>query len=404
MAVNTMTFNQLATVLADIVGQAAGQTVHAPIDTYEFVSVGKVGLEAGYDALATAISTVLSKTIFSIRPYDAIFANLEMDDARYGNMVRKLSVIDGALEDDDRIQLVDGSSIDPWKVNKPKVFQENWYGINVYQKSITIYRDQLDTAFSGPAEFQQFISMIMQNVQDQLEQCREDASRMTLVNLIGGTIQAAAAGSVIHLKTEFCADKLGLDPTDPSDAATIAALNIYDPQYFSEFAKYAFARMVKASKALRERTVLYHQNPTAASPVSGYIYRHTPVDRQRLYLLSPFFDDVDASVLSGVYNDKYLQLLPHEFTTYWQDVQDPYNIDVDASYMDTDGTIAHGAVNQDGVLGVLMDEEAAAINMVNEWSAPSPFNPRGGYTNIYWHRSIRYCNSFTENCVVFLLD
>lgn len=402
MAVNAMTFNQLATVLADIVGQASGQTVHAPIDTYEFVSVGKVGLEAGYDALATAVSQVLSKTIFSIRPYDAIFPGLEMDNARYGNQVRKLSVIDTPLEDDDRLTLVDGQSIDPWEVQKPQVFQENWYGINVYQKHITIYKDQLDVAFSGPAEFQEFITMVLQNVSDQLEQAREDASRMTLVNLIGGTIQAAAPGSVIHLKTDFCVEKLGLDPVN--DAATIAALNIYDPQYFGEFAKYAFARMVKASKAMRERTVLYHQNPTAASPVAGYIFRHTPVNRQRLYLMSPFFDDVDASVLSGVYNDEYLQLLPHEFTTFWQDVRTPYEIDVDASYMDTDGTIAHGSVKQDGVLGVLMDEEAAGITMVNEWQQATPMNPRGGYYNIYWHRSIRYYNSFTENVIIFLLD
>ena len=399
-----MTFNQLATVLADIVGQASGQSVHAPIDTYEFISVGKVGLETGYDALVTAISTVLSKTIFSIRPYDALFKTLEMDETRYGNMVRKLSVIDGPLEDDDRIQLSDGSSIDPWIVQKPKVFQENWYGINIYQKHITIYKDQLDTAFSGPTEFGQFITMILQNVSDQLEQVREDTSRMTLVNLMGGAIQANASGSVIHLKTEFCAQNLGLDPTDPSDAATIAALNIYGPQYFMDFAKFTFARMVKASKALRERTVLYHQNPTAASPVSGYIWRHTPVDRQRLYLLSPFFDDVDATVKSSVFNDEYLKLLPHEFTTYWQDVRTPDEIDVDASYLKTDGTIDHGSVNQAGVLGVLMDEEAAGINMVNEWQMNSPMNPAGGYYNIYWHRSVRYFNSFTENVVVFVLD
>lgn len=404
MAVLGMGFNQLATVLADIVGQATGSIVAAPIDTSEFISVGQKGLLAGYDPLVTAISQVLSRTIFSVRPYSAKFAGLEMDNARYGNQVRKLSVIDQPIDEDDRIKLADGYSIDPWIVEKPKVYQENFYGINVYQKMITIYKDQLDVAFSGPEEFGSFVTMVMQNVSDQLEQAREDTSRMCLNNLIAGIIASQNATQVIHLKTSFCEVKLGLDPSDPTDAATIAALNVYDPQYFPEFSKFAYATMVTASKAMQERTALYHQNPTAAADVSGVIMRHTPVERQRLYLNSRFFDNVDASVLSGVFNDEYLRLMPHEFTTFWQDIRTPYLIDVTASYMDTDGTIATDSVTQDNVLGILMDEEAAGVTMVNEWQQPTPMNPRGGYYNVYWHRSVRFYNSFTENAIVLLLD
>ena len=112
---------------------------------------------------------------------------------------------------------------------------------------------------------------------------------------------------------------------------------------------------------MQERTALYHQNPTAAADVSGVIMRHTPVERQRLYLNSRFFDNVDASVLSGVFNDEYLRLMPHEFTTFWQDIRTPYLIDVTASYMDTDGTIATDSVTQDNVLGILLKPYALFI-------------------------------------------
>ena len=52
---NTMTFTQAATVLTEIVSQASGRKQIAPTNPAEFVAVAKVGLETGYDPLATAI-------------------------------------------------------------------------------------------------------------------------------------------------------------------------------------------------------------------------------------------------------------------------------------------------------------------------------------------------------------
>ena len=168
MAVNAMTINQLSTVLNSIVSQARGSAGLTAVNTSDFVSVAKAGLEVGYDPLATAISQVLSRTIFSNRPYSRKLKVLEADAMRYGNQARKLQIIDQPFVNDDRTLLTDGSSIDPWEVKKPTVYQSNFYGINQYAKFLTIYRDQLDVAFSGPGEFGQFIGMVMQNAQDQL--------------------------------------------------------------------------------------------------------------------------------------------------------------------------------------------------------------------------------------------
>ena len=155
---NDLSFDQLSTVLTDIVEQATGQKAIAPINTASFITVAKKGLEAGYDPLSTAISQVLSRTIFSVRPYSRKFKGLNVSNQRYGNHVRKLLTIDKPFEDDDRFKLVDGQSIDQYKVNKPKVLQTNFYGANVYQKSTTIYKDQLDSALSSPDEFASFRS------------------------------------------------------------------------------------------------------------------------------------------------------------------------------------------------------------------------------------------------------
>lgn len=395
MAINTLSVDQASTILNAAVAQAKGGNV-AALATKDFVTVAKTGLETGYDALLTAVSQVLSKTIFSSRPYNRKLQVLEADPIRYGNHVRKLNMIDGTLEDDDRIKLTDGASVDPFDVEKPKVLQTNFYGTQTWQKHITIYRDQLDVALSGPEEFARFVTMVMTNVTDQLEQAREEAARMTLLNLIGGTASSGVATQVVHLVTEY-KSWAGITATDwsYSDAAN-----------FPGFARWVFGRIKTSSQALENRTTLYHVNPTtahASNPKPGTIARHTPVADQRLVLYGPLFNTVDASVLSVTYNDQYLRLLESEMVNFWQSPATPASINVNQSHMAANGTIATAAYTSTAILGVLFDREAAGYTLANQWSG-SVWNPRGGYTNTFFHETARYWMDSTENAIVFALD
>lgn len=394
MAVNTMTFNQLATVLTSIVAQATGKTGLAVTDTASFVSVGKLGLETGYDPLNTAISQVLSRTIFSVRPYRRKFGSIERDNIRYGNHVRKINFADTGFEEDDRIKLVDGQSVDQYVVKKPKAIQTNFYGENVYQKHITIYRDQLDCAFSSPEEFSRFVSGVMQTVNDELEQARENTARATVANLIGGHYALDAAtltsGSVVHLLTEY----------NQYSGSSVTISNVFAPNIFPDFARWMYGRIATLSRTMQERSSLYHLNFTA-----GDIMRHTPVDRQRLFMYTGTMDQISSNVLSTTYNDEYLKMLPREDVTFWQSIEDPASVNLTAGYVNKDGEAVSSAVNLSGkVLGVLFDEEAAGYTVVNQWANPTPLNARGGYTNYYFHETYRYYNDFSENAVVLLLD
>lgn len=394
MAVNTMTFNQLATVLTSVVAQATGKTGLTVTDTASFVSVGKLGLETGYDPLNTAISQVLSRTIFSIRPYNRKFASLERDSMRYGNHVRKINFADTGFEEDDRIKLTDGQSIDPYVVKKPKAIQTNFYGENVYQKHITIYKDQLDVAFSGPEEFQRFLAGVMQTVDDELEQARENTARATLANLIGGHYALdntnVTSGSVIHLLTEYNA----------YSGSNVTIANVFAPNIFPDFARWMYGRIATLSRMMTERSAMFHLNFTA-----GDIMRHTPVDRQRLFMFGGTMNQVTANVLSQTFNDNYLQMIPREDVAFWQSIQSPASVNLTAGFVDANGDPASDSVALNNiVMGVLMDEEAAGYTLINQWAQPTPFNPRGGYTNYYWHETQRFYNDFSENAVVMLLD
>jgi len=397
MAVNTMTFNQLATVLTSIVSQATGKTGLTVTDTASFVSVGKLGRETGYDPLNTAISQVLSNTIFSIRPYNRKFASIEKDAIRYGNHVRKINFAYTGFEEDDRIKLTDGQSIDQQVVKKPVAVQTNFYGENIYQKSITIYKDQLDVAFSGPEEFARFITGVMQTVDNELEQARENTARATVANLIGGHYVMDAnnitnGSSVVHLITEYNAHT----------GSSVTAADVFAPNIFPDFARWLYGRIATLSRMMQEYSANYHLSTfTGRAP----IMRHTPVGNQRLMMFAGAMDQIGSNVLSTTFNDEYLRMIPREDVTFWQSINDPMSINLTAGYITAAGDPASAAANLSNIVfGVLFDEEAAGYTLVNQWANPAPFNASGGYTNYFWHETQRFYNDFSENAVVLLLD
>lgn len=396
MAVNNLTFEQVATILNNIVTQATGvNATLTDITTSDFVTVGQNALLAGYDPLSTAISQVLSKTIFAVRPYTAKFKGMEVTEQQFGNITRKLSIVDQAWEEDDRFKLINGQSVDPFEVQKPKVFQENFYGSVVFQKPITIYRDQLDNAFQGPDQFAGFISMLMQNATDMLEQARENTKRATLVNLIAAIVGNYTAQQV-HLVTEY---NTFISASPALTYADICA----DPDKYQQFMRFAYARLASMSSRMTERSELYHANVG-----TDYIMRHSPYEMQRVYVLADQRYNMESMVLADAYHDNYLKLADAETVNFWQNIADPSGILTTPSYLITSGANAGkvgtgSQVTESGVFAVIMDKDACGLVQRNEW-ADTNWNARGGYTSWWLHCTWQTWNSFTENALVFLLD
>lgn len=389
MAVNSLTFNQVSTVLAEVTSLATGGSVATPVDTASFVSVANTALLSGYDNILNAVSQVLTRTIFSVRPYSRKFRGLEVDSARWGNSIRKLQALDMPFEDDDRMTLTDGESIDQYVVLKPKVLQTNYYGINQYQKHLTIFRDQIDTAFNSPDELGRFFSMILSNASDQIEQSKENLERATVANLICGTHEIGNAESVLHLVTMYNAYA----------GTSLTSTTVLQPENFQPFVQWLFGYLGELIDKMAERSKLFHLNIT-----NKEVMRHTPKNRMKVYFNSGISNHMDTSAFSTIFHDSYLKKVDYEKVVFWQDIKNPMKISADCGYINTSGVVAHSEVTLNNVLGVIFDEESAMINMVNQWQANSPFNARGGYQNLWWHYSLRYLNDNTENCVILLLD
>lgn len=388
MAANDLTINQISTVLGEIVGQATGSKPMAVTDTSSFVTVAQVGLKAGYDAFATAVSQVISRTIFSTRPYNRKFRGLEVSNQKYGNHVRKLSPIDKEPEDDERYSLIEGEGVDHYKVSKPRVQQTDFYGANAYQRHLTIYRDQLNMALRSPDEFASFLSMTLSNVSDMIEQDHENTARATVANLIGGAIDLAGT-NVIHCLTEYNAITGG----------TYTAETVLNPGTIEGFAKYLVSRINTISKMLTERSSIFHQTIDEKT-----VMRHTPVERQKAYIYTDYLSKVYANVFSTVFNEKYLKIADTEEVNFWQSIKTPGSINVTPAYTSSSGDVVKGKAVNKPILATLFDEEAAGYTVVNQWTQNTPMNAAGGYYNTYWHFTDRYWNDFTENHVVFVLD
>lgn len=404
MAVNDLTFNQVATLLNSIQQQATGQQAITATSTNEFVQAATTTLKTGYDPVLNAISQVLSRTIFSVRPYSAKFKGLERSETAFGNHVRKLSIADKNFVDDDRYkwpvgydQTQDpaygtGQSVDQYALRKPNIVQTNFYGNNVYEDYVTIFRDQLENAFRGPDEMGQFFSMVTQNISDKLENGRENMARATLVNLIASIIDEDQKTRVVHLLAEYNA-ATGLSLTNTT---------VYQPANFPAFMKWVYARIASISSLMTERSQLF-QTVINNAPVM----RHTPVNMQKVYLFAPAQYQITSRVLADTYHESFLSTPGVlENVNFWQSIETPDSINVKPVYTGTDGQIKNVLTNveQSGIFGIIMDEEAAGYALTQNWSSPTPFNARGGYSNLFFHSTMRNWNDVTEKAVVLLLD
>ena len=390
MAVNNMSIENAYALIAELHEQATGQKVAAPVNSADFVSVAQATLAAGYEPVLNAISQVIGRTLVAVRPYNRKFAGLEYSAEKWGGITRKISFGDRDPVSSPVFELVDGASVDQQEVRKPDVLETRYVGSDIFQGHITVFRDQLDLRFSSAAELARFMSGLMTNFSNQKEQWLEELARNTLANFIGAKNIVNSGAGMVHLLTEYNA-LTGL---------SLTATTVRQPSNWPAFIRWVYARIDQISKKMTERSQLFQ------APITGKkIFRHTPVEDQKVYILDEFLSSIKAEVLSTTYNDSYLQLADTEAVGYWQDILEPDVVDVTPAYMDADGTVKTGA-EQDlsKVIGVIFDRDAVGYNIYMDTIDASPFNAKGLYYNLFQNCRVMYTNDLTEKGVVLCLD
>lgn len=403
MAVNSLNFEQVATVLTSIVKQATNQAVLTPTDTASFTSVAQIALRADRDAVMNAISNVLARTIFSIRPYSAKLTGLEIDTFRWGKMMRKLSIVDSDWEDDPAYawpalydashsgsETGDGQAIDMWTIKKPNVLQTNFYGASVYFDEMTIFEDQIETAFTGPEQLGSFLTLLMTNLSNRLEMSNEGLRRGLVCNAIGAIKAENNTERNIHLLTEY----------NTLTRNTYTVEDIYTPSVFDGFCKWMYARVSEISDLFAANSTMF-QTVITGKP----ILRHTPAEMQRVYMYSPFLRQMDARVLADTYHDSFIRFADVEALPYWQSIKSRDSVKVTPVYTGTDGTVTTGsATTVNNVVGLIFDRDAMGMTVLDRRVLSTPVNTKGLYRNLHVHCKQRVVFDSTEKVALLTMD
>ena len=391
MSVNTMTFEQSAAFLTALYEEATGQKSTIQIaNTADFTTVATTLAQGGYDPIIGALTQVLAKTVFSIRPYSQKFKSLNVTAEKWGAVVRKINFIDTALDPaDERLTLTDGSSVDQYVVKKPKVVQTNFYGATEYQDHITIFRDQLDAALNSSEEFGRFISGVLQNVTDKLTQIKEAEARGLLANYISAKAGYDSANAINVLQAYY--DETGV---------ILTPATMFDVTNYTAFVRWLAGYIATLKDKLSERCLDYHMNITGKE-----LMRHTEPRFLRQYISANVANQIDSAVASNLFNEERVTkvLDGAERVTYWQNIKDPYTVDATPAYLDTaTGNVVDALTDTkvENIIGILFDEEAAGMTTSSTWTGASPFNAAGGYYNIFYHFTQKTWNDFTENFIL----
>lgn len=393
MAVNSMTKEQAYSLIAALHNQATGNNSLAPTDLSSFISVAQTTLAAGTEQTLNAISQVVGKTLIAVRPYDEKFKGLQLSADEWGGIIRKINYADRGPEADPVHATVDGQTVDPYVVRKPKVLETRYVGSDVWMGSYTIFEEQLKTAFTSPENFGSFMTGLMTHFLNERTQWFENLKRSMLANAIASVKDANLTGSRIHLLTEYNA-ATGITPA-------LDAQTVMQPANFPAFMKWCYARISEVSRLMTERSQLFQQ------PITGYdIYRHTPVQDQRVYMDAAFLDQMDAMVLADAYHDNFLRYADVEPVSFWQSIDTPRSISVTPVYIDNTGAVkvASGNVTESAIVGIMFDRDALGYNIYNESLNASNLNPKGLYYNLFSHSDVQLQFDLSEKIAVFLLD
>ena len=403
MSVNTLTFQQCSTILNSLVQQATGRASVISTEA-DFISVAQTALSLGNDVIMNTLSNVLAKTIFAVRPYSASMRGLEKSLPQWGAYMRKFNIVASDWKDDDGYKypvtydatqtsnpLGNGGTVDPWIINKREFIQTNFLGQSVFEDSYTIFEEQLETAFTGSGEFGQFISMLSTDMSNKIELAKENLSRGLVANFLGGLLAENNSARVVHLLTEY----------NTATGGSYTATSIMLPANFAPFMKWVYARIAGIASLFREMSTRY-QTTLNSKPVP----RHTPYNKQKMYMLGQDRYQIDARVLADTFHDNYLRYADVETINFWQGIETPDKIIVKPTYTNTSGvvTTAGSAITKTGVFALLFDEDAMGWSMIHQRVLATPVNPRGLYRNMWYHMRLRCFSDNTEKGVVFLLD
>lgn len=380
---------QIYTIVNEVAKQAMGSTAIAVVDNSGLVALGNtvLGSDATKNNFINALTDRIGRTIVSFRAYHSHFPDFERDSIEWGNILQKIKVGMPDAEKDLSYDLVDGTSVDQYKINKSKVNQLLFTTETPWQTHITVHLEALEKAFIDSSAMGVFISGMFGEVQNRIELAMENLSMDCVNNYIGEILKrkTSKASRVVNLVTEY-KNKTGVDHT----AKPVEALDD------EGFLKYVIRRINSISSTMEYMTNGIYND--SEGDTSSVYTRHTPKSEQRLMLFIDMVNALKTNINSKAFNMEQVAIdINFKTVPFWQSIQSPSDINLKPSS-------GGNELKQSLIMGILYDREAMGTFKKKYNSITSPINAAGQYYNVFYHMITMYFNDLTENAVIFLLD
>ena len=368
-----MAVKQIYDIVNSVNKQTMGLTDLTVVDEQGLISLGQTVLTTNglADTWLNSLAQRIGRTIISFREYKSKYSDMVLDTMQWGNIVQKIKVSMPEATEDESYSLVDGQSVDMYKVANPKVTQSFFTNETPYQFFVTIKRTQLEEAFTSELSMIGFIGAIYGEVQNAIELSLETLARNCINNFIGEKVNATKQINLLAMYNN----------------ETKKTLTVQTCLHDREFLAYCVSRINLYSKYMENMSTEYND---------GKQTRHTPKSLQHLRVLEDFESRLETVVQYQAFRDKYVKLNNYHTTSFWQSIKKPSEINVKIA---SDGT----AVTYSGILAVLYDRDALGLYKKDSWNSTTPFNSAGGYYNTYYHHKELYFNDLSENFVVFVI-
>lgn len=381
-------YNLVNTALSETTGVSAVLNE----DLSNLVDAGDAVFDAGaVDNYGRSITNVIGRDIFVNRPYEGRVPSLRKDAWTYGSIARKIRVIPKDAEEDETWALTPGASYDPNIFSPAETHEKFFNKRTTFQVPISLTEIQIRESFRSVQDMNSFLTMIETMIVNVLSKATENLSMRTLNNFIGETIYADYAGASLSSKSGVKAvNLLYLYNQTLAEADRITAADaLYDP----DFIRFASYQMRVYAGHLASWSKLFNIGGTD---------KFTPAARMRAFLLDEFASAASVYLYAGKgqFTTEGIKLPQADTVPFWQGSGTDFAFS-SISKINVSTTEGH-SVEASGILGVLMDEEAAMI-CNEEKRTTTGYNPVGQFFN-YWHKqNAQYLNDFDENFVVFFI-
>ena len=228
---------QIYDIVNSVSSQAFGSTALTVVDEQGLVALGNTVLSSSTNTenFLNVLAQRIGKTIIEDRKYESMFKGLVKGKLEWGNVVQKIKFGLMQAEADESYGLTDGSSVDQWKVNKPKAKQSLFTSDTPWQIHVSIQDEHLREAFTSAEAMGSFIQGILVSFQNSIETAIENLGRTATCNLIA---ELMGTSREIKLVTLYNTAK-GLTDTNKLTAATA--------RYNEDFLRFAVAEINKIS-------------------------------------------------------------------------------------------------------------------------------------------------------------